>query len=337
MAVWRNLLKSKPNLKNIKISKGSILIAGFFFLMFISRRWREEIANEMVYMEGMEHLYAENKYGYYFGVYSEMSKDRDRDGVIDIEKSSDNLYIMVESAGQERKIAIQIFIDYIQVPILVDGKEYFTYMIDADDRFSEEFCFQLSNEIDESVNHKMVAAMTIFADINEVNTMEERTSDRYSLAYDLILRFSGNDEKDLGTNKLYDYEEPRDIYQAMWEGLIINSDLEEFKRKFPEKSIEAKPGEKIKLQYHVGGFKGSQEALIILSLGMEQIQVNSQNYLICNLGDEEIYNGILEINAPDEAGLYDLTGWVIKNPFSESEIEHFPLSATPRFTINVHE
>lgn len=318
-------------------NKGCILTACLFFLMSISGCQRKESANETIYMEGMEHLYAENTYGYYFDVYSEMSKNRDRDGIIDIEKSTDDLFIMVESAGQERKIAVQIFIDYIQVPILVDGKEYFTYMIDADDRFSEEFCFQLSNEIDESVNHKMMAAMTIFADKNEIDFVDERTSDRYSLAYDLILKFSGNDKKDLGTEKLYDYEEPRDSYQAMWEGLIINSDLEEFKRKFPEKSIEAKPGEKIKLQYHVGGFKDCQEAIIILSLGMEQIQVNSQNYLICNPGDEEICNGILEINAPDEAGLYDLTGWVIKDPFSESDIENFPLSATPRFTIIVHE
>lgn len=318
-------------------NKKGILMAGLLFLMFIGGCRQEESINETVYMEGMKHLYAENKYGYYFDIYSDSSKNRDRDGIIDIEKSTDNLYIEIENAGQERKMAIQIFIDYVQVPIRVDGTEYLTYMIDADERFSEEFCFQLSGEIDESVNHKMIAAMTIFADKHEINSLEERTDNRYSLAYDLILQFSGNEVKDMGTTKLYAYEEPRDIYQTMWEGLIMNSDLEEFGRKFPDKSIDAKPGEKIKLQYHVGGFEGGQEAIIILSLNMKQIQINSQNYLVCNLGDDEIHNGVLEIDAPDEEGFYDLTGWVIKDPFSESDPEGFPLSATPRFTINVHE
>ncbi len=314
-----------------------ILWIASFLLIFITGCRREENTNGLVYMEGMEHLLAWNEYGYYFDVYSETTKDNVRDGIINMGKSSDDLYIMVESAGQERKIAIQIFIDYVQVPIIVDGKEYFTYMIDADDSFSEEFSFQLGSGIDESVDHKMLAAMTIFADINEVNILTERTSDRYSIAYDLILKFGDSDEKSLGTERLYGYEKPRESYQAMWEGLIINSDLEGFKRKFPEKSIDATAGEKIKLQYHVGGFQERQEAIIILSLGMEQIQINSQDYLICTLGDKEICNGILEIDAPDEAGLYDLTGWVIKNPFSGSEVEHLPLRATPRFTINVQE
>lgn len=112
-----------------------ILWIASFLLIFITGCRREENTNGLVYMEGMEHLLAWNEYGYYFDVYSETTKDKVRDGIINMGKSSDDLYIMVESAGQERKIAIQIFIDYVQVPIIVDGKEYFTYMIDADDSF----------------------------------------------------------------------------------------------------------------------------------------------------------------------------------------------------------
>lgn len=316
---------------------GIFVISFFLLILFGGCQLKEDTKKYDNKMEGMEHLYANNEYGYYFDIYSEISKNKERNGIINIENSSDNLYMKVENAGKKRKMAIQIFIDYVQVPILIDDQEYFTYIIDADDKFSEELCFKLSNEIDESINHKIMAIMTASADINEIHRDDKRTSNAYSIAYDMILELDSNDKQVLMTDKTYDYEEARYIYRDMWEGLIINSDLEEFKRKLPQKSIEVKPNEEIELQYHVGGYSDCQEVLIILSLDMKQIEANAQKYLKCNVADGEIHNGILKINAPDEAGLYDLTGWVIKDPFSESAPQYFPLSAMPRFTINVCE
>ncbi len=284
-------------------------------------------------MEGMEHLYAENEYGYYFDVYSEKSKDEPRNGIIKLENGSDDLYFMIENAGMERKMAVQIFVDYIQVPILVDGQEFFTYIVDADKHFSEEFCFHFCDKIDESVNHKITSVMTAYADKNEVNSEDEVTIDSHSLAYDMILVF--DEENELLTDKLYDQEEARELYEDMYSGLIINTDLEEFKRKSPPRLLEVKPGEEIKLSYHVGGFDDCQEVLVLLSLGMEQIQINSQSFIKCKVSDGKIFNGILEITAPEEEGLYDLTGWVIKDPFSESAPESLPLRDMPRFTIKV--
>ena len=77
-----------------------ILWIASFLLIFITGCRREENTNGLVYMEGMEHLLAWNEYGYYFDVYSETTKDKVRDGIINMGKSSDDLYIMVESAGQ---------------------------------------------------------------------------------------------------------------------------------------------------------------------------------------------------------------------------------------------
>ncbi len=286
-------------------------------------------------MEGMEHLYAGNEYGYYFDVYSEISKDKPRNGIMEMEKCSDDLYFMIENAGMERKMAVQVFIDYVQVPILVDGQEYFTYMVDTDEHFSETFCFRLRDKISESVNHKATVAMTAYADKNEMDAEDEVTVDSRSLAYDMILVF--DEENELATDTLYDYEEARELYKDMYSGLIINTDMEEFKRKSPPRSLEVKPGEKIKLSYHTGGFDDCQEVLVILSLGMEQIPVNGQNFIKCKVGEGNLFNGILEITAPEEEGRYDLTGWVIKDPFSEFAGELVPLCDMPRFTIDVCE
>lgn len=322
------------------MKKRTVIFAVSFFLLMLIGGCRSEETADIVEisgekMEGMEHIYADNKYGYYFDIYSEQSKDSERNGIIEMESGLDNLYIMIENAGMERKMAVQIFIDYVQVPILIDGQEYITYMVDADERFSKEFCFQFRDRINESVNHKITVVMTAYADINEMNAGDEITFGSHSLAFDMILKFS--DKNELFTDELYDYEEARELYEDMYSGLIINTDLEEFKRKSPPRSLEVKPGEKIKLSYHAGGYDDCQEVLILLSLGMEQTQVNSQNFIKCKVSDGEIFNGILEITAPIEEGKYDLTGWLIKDPFSESAPAYVPLSDIPRFTIDVQE
>ena len=45
---------------------------------------------------------------------------------------------MIENAGEDRQIAVQIFIDYIQVPMIIEGETYQTFFVDADKSFSKE-------------------------------------------------------------------------------------------------------------------------------------------------------------------------------------------------------
>lgn len=55
---------------------------------------------------------------------------------------------MIENAGEDRHIAVQIFIDYIQVPIIIGGETYQTFFVDADKSFSKEFCFQIAETLE---------------------------------------------------------------------------------------------------------------------------------------------------------------------------------------------
>lgn len=93
----------------------------------------------------------------------------------------------------------------------------------------------------------------------------------------------------------------------------------------------------IELQYHVGGYEDCQEALILLSLDMQQIQMDHQDYLRYKVEKGEIVSDTFTIKAPSEPGAYDLTGWVIKDPFSAEAPEFVPLDAAYRFTVNVCE
>lgn len=285
-------------------------------------------------MEGMNYLVAGNDYGFYFDVYSKSGDKKNNDSKISVNSGNDNLYFMIENAGEDRQIAVQIFIDYIQVPIIIEGETYQTFFVDADKSFSKEFCFQIAETLDESVDHKIMAAMTVYSDKHVKDSELEYTTNGYSIALDAVLDIAGNTDQFI-MNKLYNYENPRESYKDMWYGVLINTELQDFKRRVPNKEIVAQKNERKDFVYHVGGYDDCTEALVILCMGMAQVDVNQQKYMLFKLEKGKIQDGLVTITMPDEQGSYDLTGWIIKNPFSEEKTEINSVSDTWRFTINV--
>ena len=298
-----------------------------------SKSSSEEAANIEI-MDGMEHLVADNEYGYYFDIYSKSGEQKNNSSKIPINSSRDNLYFMIENAGEDRHIAVQIFIDYIQVPITIEGQTYETFFVETDKNFSKEFCFQIAEKLDESVDHKIMAAMTIYSDKYVKDSELEYTTNGYSIALDAVLDIAGNTDQ-LFVNKLYNYEKTREAYEDMWYGILINTELQDFKRRVPQKEVIVQKNEKKDFVYHVGGYDDCTEALVILCIGMKQVDVNQQKYMLFQMEKGKIQDGLVTITMPDEEGYYDLTGWIIKNPFSEEKTEIDLVSDTWRFTLNV--
>lgn len=160
-------------------------------------------------MEGMKYLVAGNDYGFYFDVYSKSGDKKNNDSKISVNNGNDNLYFMIENAGEDRQIAVQIFIDYIQVPMIIEGETYQTFFVDTDKSFSKEFCFQIAETLDESVDHKIMAAMTVYSDKHVKDSELEYTTNGYSIALDAVLDIAGNTDQFI-MNKLYNYENPRE-------------------------------------------------------------------------------------------------------------------------------
>ena len=289
-------------------------------------------ADDGKHMEGMETLYAWNTYGYAFGFYPMSDRGNTR-YTVSMKDSSEELCFQVESAGQQREMSVQILIDYVQVPIIVDDEVHMTYFFEADEHFSKEFTFRLKDRVDESRDHKITAILTIATDKYTTDIKEEYPTSDYSIAYDMRLTFE-NSSGELVKNENYDYENVREQYEDMFTGLLINDDLTDFKRTMPKKEITAAPNETITFSYHAGGYEECEEVIILLSLGMQQIPVNGQDFLICKTEDGMISNGTFTITAPSEPGLYELTGWIIDDPYTVKE-QLIPMSAMPRFTLRV--
>lgn len=311
-----------------------VVLLGLFLFVFSMGCGHEKntFEDSIEVMQGMEHLYAGNTYGYYMDVYSEKSKSQPRTNIIELKDSRDNIYCMIENAGSKRKIALQFFVDYVQVPILIDGEEYLTHYIVADEKYSEELQCKLVGEFDEKKQHKLLISMIVSTDVHASDFASDYTSDQYSLAYDMILKFENSEELN---RKLYDYTNPEKESNEQWSGVLVNAECEKLQRRLPVKEIVCNPGEKLRLQYHIGGYSSTDEVLMLLCLDMKQISINNQEYILLKQQKEHILSGWIEIQAPTNEGQYDLTGWVIKDPFSQEEGEYIPLDAIYRFTISV--
>ena len=85
--------------------------------------------------------------------------------------------------------------------------------------------------------------MTVYSDKHVKDSELEYTTNGYSIALDAVLDIAGNADQ-LIMNKLYNYENPRESYKDMWYGVLINTELQDFKRRVPNKEIIAQKNER---------------------------------------------------------------------------------------------
>ncbi len=115
---------------------------------------------------------------------------------------------------------------------------------------------------------------------------------------------------------------------------LINTELQDFKRRVPNKEIIAQKNERKDFVYHVGGYDDCTEALVILCMGMEQVDVNQQKYMLFKLEKGKIQDGLVTITMPDEQGCYRFDDGLLRIHF-QKKTEINSVSDTWRFTINV--
>lgn len=285
-------------------------------------------------MDGMHTLYSGNTHGYSFGLDTKPSYTVDEDGIFELSSPTDTMYFSVESAGDDnRQLAVQIFIDYVQVPIVVDGVTYDTFFIDADEKFSLEYAFQFANEIDTSKNHKILGILTAYSNIL-IAKQDVVASGNDSICIDGILSFNPNNNL---VEPLYKISEPLELYKDMFSGVLLNTENENI-RKIPQKLVSAKPEETIHLKYHIGEDGGKESSVLLINIANCQTKINGQHYYYCDTSPGKIAYGDITIQAPKEPGMYEITAWSIPEPFSENiSSTNTIIPMAMRFTLQVEE
>ena len=290
-------------------------------------------------MDGMHTLYADNSEGYAFGLNTEPSFGVDEDGIFELSSNNDTMYFSVESAGDsKRQLAVQIFIDYVQVPIIINGTTYDTFFINADDKFSKEYAFQFAEKIDTTKNHKILAILTAYSNIlmAKQDAQAVATSTDTSLCFDGILSFNPNNTL---AEPLFNMNKPSELYEDDFnDGFLLNTATKNI-RSIPDNTVTASPDETVTLKYHVGGGSAEESrdnSLILVNIANKQTSINEQAYYYLDTEPGKISYGEFSIQAPSEPGMYEITAWSVPNPFTPNITScNINIPMAMRFTLEV--
>lgn len=324
-------------------NKKSLLIITICCLVFLCSCGKKQdnlsvsIDNSQI-MEGMNTLYSENTQGYAFGIDTKPSFGVDEDGIFELSSDKDFMYFSVESAGEkQRQFAVQIFIDYIQTPIIIDGTTYETFYINANEHFSKEYKFQFAKEIDTSKNHKILAILTAYSDIfmAKQDAAAVVSSTDTSLCFDGILSFDVNNSL---ASSIYQINDAKEYYTDNFSGLLLNTEPKNIRR-IPSNTIQACPKENINLSYHIGTTytqENIEDELILVNISNQQTKLNEQAYYYVKTVPGKIAYGNFSIVAPQETGLYEITAWSVPDPFNENINNcNINIPMAMRFTLSV--
>lgn len=295
--------------------------------------------DEFKVMEGMKYLYdfSEGTNGYCIVVTGDEKRG---EGIMPkaIELGKDNeLDIVIESVVENtdmRKMALQILVDYVQVPFVVDGKIYDTYYIEAEDNISLTKQIRLAADIDRNVDHKIVIML--------LNDLQVHASDleipisATASASNQLLVCGGEKNKLIRPEQ--EYETVIGQYEEAFFGIFLTQNADGDKKVIPHRIIHAKPGQTVKVYYHLGGFIDSSEILVFLNVGEKQAKINGKDFLLLQTQSQtQILFGEAEFTAPMEEGQYEVSAWAVNNPYGEIPEIIQAVLGSPRFTLSVEK
>lgn len=290
-------------------------------------------------VDGMKYLpdFGEEEYYYCMGLTGreERGKNIVAPGIEIGENNELNLVVECVVDGEDkRKMALQVLVDYQQVPLIVDGKKCDTYYIEAEDNISIEKKIILDKDIDRSVDHKITALL--------INDLQFHAGDlerhiEINAAYFDAFLFCDK-KKDSLVRPQKEYEIPISEYEEEFPQIFLTQDETGNKKAIPQNLIHAKPGETFRLYYHLGGFTNSEETVVFVDIGEKQTKINGKDYLLFHSDDPtKVLYGELELTAPMEEGKYEISAWAVNNPYGEIEMRMQGLYGGPRITLSVEK
>lgn len=271
--------------------------------------------------------------GYYLNVYTDInSKLNEENGTIEINSGKDLMYAEIENIGKKRQFALKVYLDYKEVGFYIDKEEYLTYIIDASDGYREIIPFTLNMDIDFKKNHKLTVILISGSDIH-ANIIDDAVTNNYSLALNFNLICNKNmpmiQDDNNRTTTIH-------LEENNFQGILLNTrGMLHNSNKLPDKEMVVNTSSKVRLDYRIGSYDNVQEYLILLCVGWESVLIDGNEYKIIELNKPGIAFGELSFIAPENSGEYEVTAWIIPNPFKYNTDDFTPLDSSYRFTLKV--
>ena len=256
-------------------------------------------------------------------------------GVVYLNAINDNLNVQFANlTDNNSEYILKLFLDYKEVQFSFDGQKVSEYIFTANAGESIVFPINLSSDIPFETSHILTIA------ILTAPSKHAYEIDLMSNSYGVVLSYELSNRafmRSFPSGKTA--EDPLEYLSLSYQGIILNEDFDaenDTMVKFPAQSMKASPNEPVKLAYRVGNYETADDVAVVLLVDWKQQEINNKPYLyILNKAGYMSY-GTLEFLAPSEPGEYEVTAFVVDDPFGLRTADNFHFHDTSyRFTLIV--
>jgi len=234
---------------------------------------------------------------------------------------------------EQKKVSVQIFLDYRQIPFIIDGKTYDTYYIEGREDIDLTKQITLAADIDRNVDHKITVLL-----LNDLQASAGELLYQIGNGAQIDKLLVCDEKKDKLIHPEVEYETAYQEYEEIFGGIFLTLEKDGSKKLIPGGVIHAKPGEKVRVYYHLGGASQNGEALMFLNIGENQAKLNGKDFLLFQeTAKDRVLYGELEMTAPMEAGSYDVFACAVYHPFGGDESPVQTVECSQRFTLSVEK
>lgn len=256
-------------------------------------------------------------------------------GVVYLNTISDSLNIQFANlTDNDSEFILKLFLDYKEVRFSLNGELLSSYIFQT--RAGESYIFPVNIDSAIELNNSHILTVAVLT----APQKHAKASDLMSNSYGVVLSYelapkSGNREIILSAT----LDEPLEYLELNYQGLMLNSDFEKTENtivQFPSKNYVVAPGDKIELAYRAGNYDNAEDLLIVVLVDWQQQSINDTDYIYIRNAPGYISYGTFEFTVPYEAGEYEITAFVVDQPFNLKDSESFHTHDTAyRFTLTV--
>lgn len=258
-------------------------------------------------------------------------------GVVYLDSISDNLNVQFANLTKNNsEYVLKLFLDYKEISFYINGELTDSHIFQIEAGKSSVFPINLDSSVELSSSHFLTIAVLTAPQKHAKDSNLMSNSYGVVLSYELAPK---NGDRIMLSNEIC--REPLEYLKLNYQGLMINSDFEQIDNaivQFPSNDYVAKPGESIELAYRAGNYDNAEDLLIIVLVDWQQQTISNAEYIYTRNSPGYISYGTLNFDAPLEAGQYEVTAFVVDQPFNLKDSDSFHTHDTAyRFTLTVQE
>lgn len=256
-------------------------------------------------------------------------------GVVYLEAIDDNLNVQFANlTDSNSEYILKLFLDYTEIEYMLDGEIRSEYVFTADAGESLVFPITLSTDMPFDTSHILTIAI-LTAPNEHANTLN-----LMSHSYGMVLSYElANSALERQMIESATIEEPSKYLTLSYQGIILNEDFTTENNtsvKFPPQKMEVKSGEPVNLAYRVGNYEACDDVIVVVLVDWKQQMINDKPYLHIANKTGYVGYGTLEFAAPSQAGEYEVTAFVVADPYELKNGDNFHTHDTSyRFTLIV--